>query len=337
MKTLILAYAEYHGTFFYPSAIEFYDQDVQRIVKDADCPFDVYGTVLEEADRLNMQVILGLGCGGDTPLLWEFDKPGWSERNKRAIELTKEVAKYLERRFGRHPSFTGWYLTHEMDDLARASAYYDPLVEFCHSLGTLKPVLVAPAGTPIITKELLAKSKVDIFAYQDAVGGGYVPYENTYDPEKRIAMLDTVYAQYALWHAETGKQIWSVLEFWEMDGTQGYSGAYPAAFERVKRQMEIEAPHVEMLTGYAWHGYMQSPNVSAEKPNPKARELFDAYRQCNGAWGLFRGDRQFCANGITGLTHQRDGILCLFFGRFRHVARVADLDTVHGQNRCVHK
>ncbi len=279
VRTLILAYAEYGGTFFYPSAIEFFDRDIQRVVKGADCPFDVYGTILEEADRLDMQVFLGLGRGGDTPLLWEFDKPDWIERNKKAIELGKQVASDLETKFGRHSSFAGWYLTHEMNDLTRASAYYDPLAEFCHSLGPRKPVLVAPSGTPIITNESLAKSKIDIFAYQDAVGAGYVPYANTYDPEKRIAMLDKVYAQYALWHAGTGKRIWSDLEIWEMDGKQGYSGAYPAAFDRVRRQIAIEVPHVEMLTGYAWHGYLQPPNASAEKPIQKARELFEAYRR----------------------------------------------------------
>jgi hypothetical protein len=62
-----------------------------------------------------------------------------------------------------------------------------------------------------------------------------------------------------------------------MDGTKGYSGAYPPAFERIKRQMELEAPHVEMLTLYAWHGYVQDPRNTAEKPNPKAQAVFTAY------------------------------------------------------------
>ena len=129
VRTLILAYAECHGTFFYPSKIQFYDQDIQQVVKGANCPFDVYGTILDEADRWDMQVFLGLGRGGDTRLLWDFDKPGWNERNLKAIELGKQVALDLATTFGRYPSFAGWYLTHEMNDLSRASAYYDPLAE----------------------------------------------------------------------------------------------------------------------------------------------------------------------------------------------------------------
>ncbi len=279
VTTLILAYAEYNGTFFYPSEIEFYDQDIQRNVQGSDCPFDVYGVVLDEADRLGMQVFLGLGRGGDTKLLWEFDKSDWKQRNEAAIEVGTRVARELDKTFGRHPSFAGWYLTHEMNDLSRASAYYDPLAEFCHSLAPRRPVLAAPSGTPVVTKELLAKSKVDIFAYQDAVGAGYVPYKYTYKPEERMATLDEIYSRYARWHVDSGKRFWSDLEILEMDGKQGYSAAYPATFERVKRQIEIEAKHVEMLTGYAWHGYMQSPNASAEKPIPKARALFEAYRK----------------------------------------------------------
>ena len=44
-----------------------------------------------------------------------------------------------------------------------------------------------------------------------------------------------------------------------MDGTQGYSGAYPASFERVRRQIEIEHQYVPVLTAYAWHNYMHDP------------------------------------------------------------------------------
>lgn len=282
VNTLILAYAEFHGTFFYPSSIAFYDRDIQQNVSGTDCPFDVYGTVLKEADHLGMQVFLGLGRGGDTPLLWEFDAPDWSERNKNALELGYRVVNELASSYEKHASFAGWYLTHEMNDLARASAYYDPLAAFCHSCCPGKPVLVAPAGTPLISKESLVKSEVDIFAYQDAVGAGYVPYTYTYEPEKRIAMLEEVYARYALWHAETKKRIWSVVEVWEMDGSQGYAAPYPASFGRVKKQMQIQGPHVEMLTGYAWHGYFQAPSTSAERPISKAQQLFEAYREFSG-------------------------------------------------------
>ena len=69
VTTLILAYAESNGTFFYLSEIKFYNQDIKRNVKGTNCPFDLYGVVLDEADQLKMRVFLGLGRAGNTKLL----------------------------------------------------------------------------------------------------------------------------------------------------------------------------------------------------------------------------------------------------------------------------
>jgi hypothetical protein len=278
MNVLVIAYVEYHGTFFYPSHIEFFDRDAKRLSRGKDCPFDVVGTILSQADKNGMHVFLGIGRGGDTHLLWEFEKEGWHERNAEAIALGKRVAKELWERYGHRPSFYGWYFTHEMNDLAKASAYYNPLADYCHSLSPDKPVLVAPAGTPIIDRKSLSESRVDIFAYQDAVGAGYVPYRYTFNPEKRMAVLDDIFARYKDWHAGTRKHLWSDLEIWEMDGSQGYGGAYPAPFSRVKKQIEIESRFVEMLTGYAYFGFMQPPVRNGPRAVPRrAVRLFEEY------------------------------------------------------------
>lgn len=279
VRVLVLAYVEYLGHFFYPSSIEFFDGDVQRLSKGSDCSFDMVGAFLAEADEHGMHVFLGLGRSGDTHLLWEFDKPDWDTRNARALSISKYVADELWKKYGSHSSFYGWYLTHEMNDLARASAYYDPLARFCRGLAPEKPVLVAPAGTPLITPELLESSAVDIFAYQDAVGAGYVPYQYTYKPESRIAMLEDSYKQYSAWHAKAGKHCWSDLELWEMDGSHGYGGSYPASFTRVKQQIDIASRYTGMLTGYAYHGYLQPPDVSSEKPLPRAQKLYLDYAE----------------------------------------------------------
>lgn len=277
MNTLILTYLEYRGTFFYPSRIEFYDRDVKRMARGRECTFDLVETVLSQADREGMHVFLGLGRGGDTYLLWEFEKEGWKERNAEAIALGKRVAQELWDRYHHHPSFYGWYFTHEMNDLAKSSAYYNPLADFCHSLSPDKPVLVAPAGTPILNRETLMESKVDIFAYQDAVGSGYVPYKNTFQPDNRIAMLDEIFTKYRSWHTETDKHLWADLEVWEMDGSQGYGGAYPTTFPRVQRQIEIEAKYAAMLTAYAYHGYLHDPNSKVKAKDERAVRLYSDY------------------------------------------------------------
>ena len=272
--TVILAYAEAGGQFYFPSSVTFFDRELQRSAEGKNCPFDVYGTVLSEADRLDLKVFLGTGRSGYTNFLMDFDKPDWPELNRHMIAVGQQVCRDLVEKFDRHPSFVGWYLTHEMADLAKGSAYYDPMADYCRSLGAHRKVLVAPTGTPIITTELLKASKVDIFAYQDAVGAGYMPYQYTYVPENRIRKLQDLYSQYEKWHKDSGKAMWAVVETWEMDGSAGYGNPYPADYRRVGRQLAAVAPHAEKISAYAWHGFLQHPEAVAEKVIPKAQDLF---------------------------------------------------------------
>jgi hypothetical protein len=277
MDMIVFGYVEYQGTFFYPSQIEFYDREVNRQSRGRDCRFDMVEMVLSQADKHGKHVFLGLGRSGDLWLLWQFEKPDWNRRNAEAIDVSTRIARELWQKYGHHRSFYGWYLTHEMGDLAKSSAYYNPVADFCHNLAPEKPVLAAPADVPAMPKKALQESSVDIFAYQDAVGSGYVPGKYTYKPDNRIVMLDEVYARYRGFHEGTDKHFWSDLEVWEMDGSQGYGGAYPAAFERVKRQIEIERKYMPVLTAYAWHGYLHDPACRASKIDPRAVQLFQSY------------------------------------------------------------
>jgi len=73
-----------------------------------------------------------------------------------------------------------------------------------------------------------------------------------------------------------------------MDGSQGYEYSYPASFRRVKRQIDIECRYAEMLTGCAYHGFLQPPGASFEKPIAQAQELYLDYADCLGGLS-FRG------------------------------------------------
>lgn len=272
---VIFTYVELWGAFYYPSEIEFFDKDMGRTAQGAHHDFDVLGTVFEAADSLGMGVVVGLGRGGDTQLLWEFDSPDWDERNGFALDVGMRVADEVWSRYGHHRSFYGWYFTHEMNDLTKASAYYDPLAVHCRSKAAEKIVMVAPAGTPVIEPEALLRSQVDAFAYQDAVGAGYVPNVYTYDPEQRLAQLPEVYAFYRACHEGTGKHLWADVELWEMDGSAGYGNPYPPAWDRVRRQIELAARHVEFLTGYEFTGFVQPPAMGPQLTDQRAHLLYD--------------------------------------------------------------
>lgn len=264
MSTLIITYVEY-GMAFYPSQVltgPYYGKDVVEIM-------------LSQADQNGMHAFLGLGRGDDIYLLWN----GLNDlaRLQVGVDFSARVARELWQMYQHHPSFYGWYLTHEMDDLAKASRYYDAVADSCHAFSPDKPVLVAPAGTPQITRELLRKSHVNIFAYQDAVGTGFKNYSYTYDPEIRIADLDSVYRRYAAWHPGTDKHIWSDLELWRAAKETGYSNFKPAPFDQVQRQMAIESNYVEMLTGYEFLSQMEFPESTLLLGGEQAVQLYQDY------------------------------------------------------------
>lgn len=238
--------------------------------------FDVVGTILSQASKNGQKVFVGLGRGPDLLLTWTgFDDP---DRIRAAIAHSMKTATELWALYSEEPSFYGWYLTHEANDIAQASrAYYNPMVDFLRTFEADKPVLISPAGTPILSREILAKSKVDVFAYQDAVGSGYVPYENTFDPQRRIKMLKDVYASYADAHRESGKHLWANLEIWQMDGPE-YGKSYPPSFERVQTQLDIEKHHVDVITTYEVLGFMERPDSTVALGGQRAIDLFEAYR-----------------------------------------------------------
>jgi hypothetical protein len=238
--------------------------------------FDVVGTILNQASKNDQHVFVGLGRGPDLLLTWTgFDD---ERRQQAALAHSMKMATELWVLYGHEPSFYGWYLTHEANDIAQASrAYYDPMADFLRTFEADKPVLISPAGTPILSRDILARSKVDIFAYQDAVGSGYVPYENTFDPERRIAMLEEVYSSYAAAHRDSGKHLWANLEIWQMDGPE-YGHSYPPKFQRVRRQLQIAQRHVDVVTTYQLVGFMDPPESEVAVGGQRAIDLFEAYR-----------------------------------------------------------
>jgi len=268
IDTLIITYSEYilngWGA-FYPS------QHYPNIAG-----FDVVGTILNQASANGQKVFVGLGRGNDLNLTWN----GFDDPNRIAAGLAHgtDVATELWDLYADEPSFYGWYLSHEANDIEQASdAHYNPMTDVLRGFEADKPVLVSPSGTPIISPTILSNSKVDIFAYQDAVGSGYIPYENTFDPNQRIDMLDSVYSSYQTAHAGTDKHLWTNLENWQMDGPT-YSNAYAADFSRLSEQLEIEKNYVDNITSYEWLGFTEPTDTDLFLGGITAVNLYSDYK-----------------------------------------------------------
>ncbi|REJ72447.1 MAG: DUF4434 domain-containing protein [Planctomycetota bacterium] len=277
IDTIVITYVEYiHNTWG-----AFYESSIDELTAHPNLlKFDLVDVVLSQADKNDQQVLLGIGRGDDPFLTYTgCDDP---DRLEPALDLAKRVIRELHEKYAtRYESFGGWYLTHECRDIAYASRYYNPLAELCHELTPGKPVMIAPDGAPKADADSIAACKADIFAYQDAVGAGFVPppqEKYSYDPEVRLKGLAEVFERYAAWHAENPeKRIWATVELWQMDGPE-YTAAFPAEWFRVRRQLEAVTPHVEGIIFYECGGFLESPESEVESGGPAAVRLFNAYR-----------------------------------------------------------
>jgi hypothetical protein len=98
--------------------------------------------ILTEADRLGMQVFLGVGLYA------------WYDHSLASLAWHKQVVNELYEQFGEHPSLYGWYVTEESEgSLAFAPAQQARTVEFmrqfqahCHELTPDKPVMLATSA-----------------------------------------------------------------------------------------------------------------------------------------------------------------------------------------------
>jgi hypothetical protein len=128
----------YKGLAYYPS--ELFPGRAQVAAND---PLEA---LLSEADRLQMNVFLGVGMYA------------WFDFSAPSLEWHKKVAEELWRRYRHHPSFYGWYVSEEtygslVPDQGEAAkeryrteviAFFREFQAFVRRLAPEKPVMLAP-------------------------------------------------------------------------------------------------------------------------------------------------------------------------------------------------
>ncbi len=281
---------------------------------------DILKALLEKADELGMSVILGLGRDGDDLLIndiYHWSKPGatpplisqnggqvvsdlmmnWRLNRVRVLEAYKALD--LLAIYGLHESFVGFYISHEAHDIISAIQHlYGPISDSLKYLSPSRLVVVGPANDPFrlpgdrttAMPALMAKSNVDIFAWQDSVGTGVTPSNPndpkspliaTFEPERTIPYLFNQYSGLRGWvdlananSERTGlKTLWSVTEAWEMDklGGPNYTGAFPAKYSRLQQQFYPAALNVDAISLYEFSVNFQAksdPLLLLSNPAP---------------------------------------------------------------------
>jgi hypothetical protein len=250
----------YHGLAYYPSAL--YPGRVSMTAHD---PIEA---ILSEADRLNMNVFLGVGA-----YAWFDFSPG-------ALTWSKQVAAELWKRYSRHPSFYGWYVSAEaygslIPDQGEADKihYRQQVVDFfrefqayCRRIAPEKPVMLAPNAHGMLkSREVwpLILKHIDIvcpFAFHRMPSGD---------------MTGEQAAQ--LWQSmsdKAGAHLWMDMEAFLFDG----KALVPRPIDGLIQDMQ-RFPNFEKILCYQYPGIFNAPGLRITPGGPPTVVLYNDYRK----------------------------------------------------------
>jgi len=234
---------------------------------------DLTGELLRYADRHGWKVHLGLTADDE----W-WRRPRDQALLERTSERCLRVARIAWRRYGRHRSFAGWYVSPEIwggpydrEHLDRLRGFFRAISDGCKRLSGPLPVSIAPfyttAASASVVREnitrILDGAGVDRVMVQDGVGArGWDDRLEDVVPEYLEAFRDACLA--------VGAEMWVVIESFRRRATGG-TGFVPASGARLFRQMAAAAPHARSMVTFDFFHYM-SPSRGAEQ-----RKLFEFY------------------------------------------------------------
>lgn len=264
MDTIVVAATVLREKAFYPSEVV---PDKWEMACD-----DPLQAVLAAADRHGMHVFVGAGCfkrsGDETPVSdWEA-----------------EVPRELHERYGSHDSFHGWYLPVEGEiDRCFSDPYIESVnrrAELCRRVDGRRPILISPQGAHTIDEEdrfveQLRRLKVDHFAYRDEVGAR----------KNEPSELAVIFRRLENIHEKADLPLWATIDLYAFEGPTGESAIVPAAFPRVKTQLEAVSPHVRKILCWQFPGLMNPGSSTAFAGHPTSAELHHDYYewQCEQA------------------------------------------------------
>lgn len=227
------------------------------------CLEDDYSYLLEEAQKREMKVWLGLKLSNN----W------WSGQLdlKKDCEENLALAHDLMQAYGSYTSFYGFYIPHELypSSPTLPQNYLNFFRDLTLGLQKFsKPVSIAP----YFSSNMMPRSHgnywdkffesvpLDVLMLQDGVGCHRLP----------INQIPRFYKEVYAVCKKHKVEFWSDLEVFNQLPGEVFS-AEPADFNRVKEQVLTQTPTVDKIVIFDWPHYM-SPNR-----NLKAKALYDGY------------------------------------------------------------
>jgi hypothetical protein len=223
---------------------------------------DPLEAILDEADRLEMAVMPGVGCYA------------FFDYTPASLAWHEAVAGELWERYGRHPSFYGWYVSGEKDGGLGSEEERDEIARFFRTfrdrmrrLAPDKPVMLATncyhlRGAEEAYRKLLPH--IDIlcpFAFHRMLAGDLTG-------EEAAALLTSLCK-------EAGCHLWMDLEsFVFRNGAE----LHPRPIEGLIDDL-VRFPDFEKTLHYQFPGLMSAPSMPRRPGGDPSVRLYEAYRR----------------------------------------------------------
>jgi hypothetical protein len=253
--------------------VQWLEHENKRFVPADSAACDPTRAILEYADEHGMRVFVGLA----TIDRWH-ERITYPDYLERAATLSMRLAGQAWTRYGRHPSFAGWYVPQELryydfkdEHVAALRGFLRRQSDHCRALSGGKPVAVSsclaqstsPEAFRRVFAPVLSGSGVDIVILQDGVGA------NRWEKQMAAKVVPYFGAMREICEEED-IALWSDIEIFRHRTTG--RGREPAPIERVLAQIDAESPFVESFVMFDFFHYM-SPARGEEQ-----KKLYEDYR-----------------------------------------------------------
>lgn len=248
------------GKAFYPS--DLYPSRMDIATKD---PIEV---ILSEADKLNMNVWLGVGLFA------------WFDFTETSLIWHKNVAKELWDKYGHHPSFYGFYVSEEMggsldnwetteegqkNKKREIVDFFREFKSYCTTIAPGKPLMLATNSMEVPKG---ADTYPELLKYLDVLCPfGFARMPDTDISGKEAADLLQQFCDQA------GSHLWFDLEAFLFNED---TSLYPRDLEGIKRDLNLFS-NFEKILCYQYPGVFNDPKSGLVIGDQATLSLFEGY------------------------------------------------------------
>lgn len=218
--------------------------------------------ILKYADANGIKVFLGI----------DFDRAWWTKWDDPDF-LTSSIKKNMLfgqdiwQRYGKHPSFVGWYIPYEMSDVDFDDHEIENLQNFIRTLSVYLKKISSPAhqvsvstffegkipATAVqnIYSRILKGTQIDVLMVQDGVGA----HSWVHPLDQKISAYFQAYEKAG---SAASMQVWAIAESFSSvpDANGGHTGRTAAPAERLKEQIQVESPLVDKILTFDFFHYL---------------------------------------------------------------------------------